>query len=334
MGHSGNSADRRRSRRRAKKLAVAQADRKPEAILAQTTRKVELTTQETDSIAVPTVAQTDRKLELRIDGSLTVVLALIPFGYQMLGFPNASIVGLCSWAVSLVFIWRIVWLVTEPIGAYWRLSLPSVLVLTIIAAIWSPVSRRILGQVLPPDFPHNTPPHINAPTQLPMQRPTVKPDIRLRFVRPEDVSFELVNPSQAVVNDPKFWFVLMDLDVPGKNILGDLALPDLLPIPAEIQRDYIRPGDHSVPRSIVTYYPGVSTVVKPKHRLFGYATITCPDCIKERSFWLYFVQGSGGWYSEFERQELPDRRNLLLSTDDTLNKLVPTSKRTMIAGIY
>jgi len=318
MRHSGNSADRRRSRRQAKKLAASQADRKPE-----------LTTPEADRKLKPSAAK-DSKLELGIDGSLTVILALVPFGYQNLEVPNASLVGLCSWAVSLAFIWRMIWLVTERAGTHWRLLLSTVVVVLILALLWIPVTNKLLGELPLPAAP----PHIKPPPLLPNPNPTAKPDVRLRFVRPDDVSFELVNSSRAVVNDPKFWFVLMDLDVPGKNTLGDLALPDPLPIPAEIQRDYIRPGDHSVPRSIVTYYPGVASVVKPKHRLFGYATITCPDCIKERSFWLYFVHGSGGWYSEFERQEVPDLRDLLLSTDDKLNKLVPIRKRVMIAGTY
>jgi hypothetical protein len=91
MRHSGNSADRRRSRREAKRLAAEQASRKVETPTPQIDRKVKETTPQTDRKVEPTTPQTDRKTELtapqpdrktelRIDGSLTVVLALFPFG--------------------------------------------------------------------------------------------------------------------------------------------------------------------------------------------------------------------------------------------------------------
>jgi hypothetical protein len=86
----------------------------------------------------------DRRKELRIDGSLTVLLGLLPFGWQMLGFPNAPIAGVCSWAVCLVFLWRIIWIITENhLGCRSRHVVSGLVPMLLVFLLWSPVSRQI-----------------------------------------------------------------------------------------------------------------------------------------------------------------------------------------------
>jgi hypothetical protein len=208
---------------------------------------------------------------------------------------------------------------------------PASLANRIADAVYNRIAPLFREQLAKPDNNSNSSP---VPKETP-PKPPVKPDIGLRFVHPEDASFVLENTSQVVLYTPKFWFVLMDLDVPGANNLEGTAIPDILPIPAEAQQDFIRPGDRTLPRSIVSYYPTVSKIVKPNDRVFGSVGVTCPDCIKTRTYWLYFVVGAGGWYSEIVKQPkgLPLLR-LMLSTEEVLNEFVPIRKRIPIAGMY
>lgn len=87
-----------------------------------------------------------RTTELRIDGSLTVILAIFPFGWQMLGFPNAPMLGIVSWATCLALAARVVWLACDKrMRAKWRIvsaiSIPCAAFALVVQ--WHPVQRLI-----------------------------------------------------------------------------------------------------------------------------------------------------------------------------------------------
>lgn len=126
----------------------------------------------------------------------------------------------------------------------------------------------------------------------------LKQDVGLKFVGASDVSFEIWCLSEITVRDPKYYFVLIDMDAPKEMVDGTL-LSQILPIPASsLAGDFIRAGGHLLRRSLVASFPAVNQIVKSGHRVVGYANVTCPDCVTERWYWLYFIHGERGWYME------------------------------------
>jgi hypothetical protein len=173
-------------------------------------------------------------------------------------------------------------------------------------------------------------PTVPSMVYLPTPRePQPKPDIGMEFVNPEDVSFAMVNLSQtAVLRDPKYFFVLLDLDGPRtvKTNFGDI--PQVLPIPAFSDAgDFLKAGRKFLQRPIVSTFPAVQSIVKPNDRIFGSVTVSCPDCIKDRHYLVFFVNGSGGWYCESTATLRLPMQDLLKDADETLLKLVPLKKR-------
>jgi len=88
--------------------------------------------------------QTGRRRELQIDGSLTVILALFPFGWQMLEFPNAKLVGLLSWSVCLLFTGRLVWVVLrDRLSSPWKWVASAAIPIFVACLAWGPISHRL-----------------------------------------------------------------------------------------------------------------------------------------------------------------------------------------------
>lgn len=161
------------------------------------------------------------------------------------------------------------------------------------------------------------------------------PDIALTFIEPTDVSVVMFNPSSEVVREPKWWCVITDVDAPPE--LGKFPYQPLL-IPAW-RGDFLRPHSRFVPSALVSLYPAVSNKVKTNDRVFGYVAASCPLCIRDRFYWVYFVYGVGGWYSEIKGQPADSslfQLVLALSKDkqsSVLDGLVPVQKRIPIAPV-
>src|ERR1017187_6868335 len=99
-------------------------------------------------------------------------------------------------------------------------------------------------------------------------------------------------------------------------------LPPILPIPANsLAGDFIRPKDHLMQRSLVSSFPDVKKLVKLGDMIFGYGMVTCPDCITERYYWVFFTYGGGGWYLEFNKDHSPKMETFSLHTEGLLNSL-------------
>jgi len=125
---------------------------------------------------------------------------------------------------------------------------------------------------------------------VPSKTPKIRPDISLRVVYPEGFATILVNDSSVVLRDPKFFPVVWDLDLPDRT--------DPLPVPTEtFTGEFIRPHEYLGPEPIVAHQNAAS-LVKPGHRLFGYIQVECPDCERTKGYWVWAINGTGGWYAE------------------------------------
>ena len=120
-----------------------------------------------------------------------------------------------------------------------------------------------------------------------------KPDLReltLRFVYPEEPCLLIVNSTDLIVRDIKWMVFLWNIDLPDRN--------DPLPIPVAAF-DWLRPHTEGGPQ-ILFGLPGVAPLVKKGDRLFGSASVICPECTRGRTYIVYMVFGQGGWFSEID----------------------------------
>jgi len=76
------------------------------------------------------------------------------------------------------------------------------------------------------------------------------------------------------------------------------------------------------------------------HRIFGYVTVTCPNCKHVRSYWVYRKLGEGGWYSELTDYRSPDVKKVAdaipvirQKNGDTALVSIPLSSRLPIKEI-
>lgn len=123
--------------------------------------------------------------------------------------------------------------------------------------------------------------------------PPSAPSVALRFVYPKAPALVIVNDSEAVARDIKWTVVLWNLDLPDRD--------EPLPIPVTAF-DWIRAHNLSGPQGL---FGGalVPPLLKPGNRLFGTASVVCPDCDRGRTYIVYIVWDQGGWYSEIEDEK-------------------------------
>jgi hypothetical protein len=147
-----------------------------------------------------------------------------------------------------------------------------------------------------------TPPDLHG-VLIPDTKPTPeRADITAKFVYPDSIALVLMNYSQAPVRDPGYFMMLWNLDSPGR---------DPLPIPSQnFNGDRIIPNQEMVPLAIVTLKK-VAPLVKKGDRLFGFVTVTCPDCLRPRSYYVYAVHGDRGWFTELPIGRNPDVNGLI-----------------------
>ena len=123
------------------------------------------------------------------------------------------------------------------------------------------------------------------------------PAVGLNFVYKTDTAVVIRNLSKIVVEKPKYYVALFNLD---ENI-DKRSNP--LPIPV-FMGDYIRPEDSSGPYGMLSM-PAVSARVNSRDRLIGWALVTCPNCLT-KYYWVYIKQGEGGWFAELKENESID----------------------------
>jgi hypothetical protein len=126
----------------------------------------------------------------------------------------------------------------------------------------------------------------------------VQPDISARLISKKELTVALINvsPPGIVVRDPKLTLVIWDLDLPDH----DEPLPEGRVITKTFDGKWIRQEEIFIVIRF-TRVPEVAALIKPGHRLFGWMTVTCPDCIRTKAYWIYTIHGEGGWYTEIQR---------------------------------
>lgn len=122
---------------------------------------------------------------------------------------------------------------------------------------------------------------------------TQKPDVALHFVHPEAPALMIVNSSNAIARDIKWAVALWNADLPDRN--------DPLPIPVSTF-DWIKPHDEGGPQNLFST-PTVAPLLKLGNRLIGTASVSCPECPRGRTYLVYVIWGSGGWFSEVEDEQ-------------------------------
>jgi hypothetical protein len=127
--------------------------------------------------------------------------------------------------------------------------------------------------------------------------PEAKPDLVGWIVNPTSPQL-LLWPTGAVARsveaDPLLWDIDRDDKTSGDSLIVN-----------QMRYDWIRPDQHGGPSSLLDSRD-IQNVVKPGHRIFGYLTLTCPECDRVRLYWIYFVYGQGGWFAEIPKGIAPN----------------------------
>ena len=119
------------------------------------------------------------------------------------------------------------------------------------------------------------------------------PDVTLSFVYPDAPALMIENQSESLARDIKWFVALWNMDLPDRN--------DPLPIPVSIF-DWLRPHSKGGPLDLFKS-PLVAPLLNKGNRLFGSASVLCPECARGRTFIVYIVWGEGGWFSEIEHEK-------------------------------
>jgi hypothetical protein len=177
-------------------------------------------------------------------------------------------------------------------------------------------------------------PQLNEPPKAPTRRHHVpenvapkSPEIGLRFIYPEEPSLVIDNLSELTAKDIKWAVVLWNMDLPDRN--------DPLPIPVSTF-DWIKGHSSGGPQNLFST-PLIAPLLHEGNRLFGSATVDCPECGVGRTYAVYIVWKSGGWFSEIDKRpaaQLFIPSNFLRETREAyfkqLDAMVPPDRRAPI----
>lgn len=163
-------------------------------------------------------------------------------------------------------------------------------------------------------------------TLLELRTALARPDAVLVFAEPQSPLFKVINDSDAVMRDAKYGFHIYDLDA-----VGDEDGPLNLLIPFQ-SLEPIRPQAGMGPWTIESLSLRKDGI-KPGHRLFGWASISCPECLRRRVYWIYSKFGEEGWYAEIpdaEQARVQPNLARIVNSDDPENlieRVVPSRAR-------
>jgi hypothetical protein len=162
-----------------------------------------------------------------------------------------------------------------------------------------------------------------------MDKETIPPQVGLRFVYPKSPALILVNQTAAIAKNIKWTLVLWNMDLPDRD--------NPLPIPVS-SFDWLRPNGESGPLNLFDS-PTISPLLKPGNRLYGSASVSCPECSRGRTYFVYIVWGEGGWFAEVQNEQSGDvivPNNFSKATRTEYLKMVervPPQSKTPIAGL-
>jgi len=141
-------------------------------------------------------------------------------------------------------------------------------------------------------------PDIKSKAENPKPEPE-RPDISIIPLSPNELTFGLENISKSdvLLESPKITLELWDLDLPDRNYR-------LLHFGRTFNTEFIRKEDIFIAFEAARI-PEIVNLTKPGHRLVGWTTITCRNCVRTRAYWIHKVVGQRGWLWEFPPGEYP-----------------------------
>jgi hypothetical protein len=154
---------------------------------------------------------------------------------------------------------------------------------------------------------------------------TAHPDVTLRLAYPESPAVMLINLSDVVAREVKYWAAIWNLET--KNTL---------PIPVATF-DYIRAHEGGGPLAFFGL-PNVQSLLNIGNRLAGFVGVTCPNCVTTHYYWVYVIWEEGGWFSELPNGKSPNLASLskaipVIAEDaDRFFRDIPPETRIPITG--
>lgn len=117
----------------------------------------------------------------------------------------------------------------------------------------------------------------------------VPADVTATFVYPEGPAIVLYNTSETTALTVLYQVVLWNLDSPEAILKSALEIP-------VAKADYVRHDAAAGPFNLFER-PLSQNRLKAGDRIFGYASVSCPDCKTHRQYWINAVWKTGGWYA-------------------------------------
>ncbi len=164
-------------------------------------------------------------------------------------------------------------------------------------------------------------------------------DLKCTFYGKDQLFYMYTNPREHAASKPSIFFGLMDLTNPYvySTSPGQPPTAQPFPIPAKtFSEDYVRGGESQGNVEILKDFMGH---IKNGDVIWGVASVTCINCIKRRSYYLYWKVGYGGWYAETDpsKLELPQPAMTPFSDSQINNyvdKMVPANKRKVMKQTF
>jgi hypothetical protein len=182
----------------------------------------------------------------------------------------------------------------------------------------TPLPERIIA---PPKTPV-----VAATPAAPKPKPTPQmppekddADLEAVFTHPAKICVSVKNISNTVAWDTKFDVELWNLEEP-RNKNADTGLG--LPIFAETARgDFVKPGWGTRPRTVLDAAETTGRL-KDGDRLIGFGGVTCSNCKSIRWYWVFYVEGKGGWYSPIPIGQGPNPKVFGTLITNTANGII------------
>jgi hypothetical protein len=138
--------------------------------------------------------------------------------------------------------------------------------------------------------------HKEADLSASQPQTEAKPDIAIVLSNPKSFIIEFVNKSKVLIPSGKWWLGFIDLD------RSEPTRAYTLPISGS-PLDFIRPGE-PIGDSAIFLDSRILPPLRDGERLVGFIGVSCPTCIKTRTYFVYSVYGSGGWYAELPMSQI------------------------------
>lgn len=129
-------------------------------------------------------------------------------------------------------------------------------------------------------------------------------DVTALFVNPTKLSMMVSNTSKATAWDTKIEVTLYNLDE-ARNSSTETVLS--LPLFVQVSTgDFLRAEQSYEPRTVLDASNSAGRL-RDGDRLAGYGAVSCSNCQILRWYWIYYVEGKGGWYNAIPVEQAPDK---------------------------